>query len=312
MALFAEASKKSTTSLKEQVINKFITSDLTLAAHAAHTKEYCIMKKVWCALVFCLFVSGFVFGHETFIIPDDAQRSYKAGDTVRLFGLSSHYFAVGEEIEPPETVEMHVYKNRVRGANLPLEANPDRLWYEGSYRLTDDTPAIAVFRSIGGFYSILTDGSYREGSRRQVEEANPDKTVQVSRYFTKWAKFYLNPNRNDRSFSEPLGHDIEIIPLVNPAGLRRNSTVRLRVLYKGQPYADAEVKATYDYYDYHTMDAWAKTGRTDSRGEVSFKLDHPNLGKTVLWGFQTGDTRRSSQPEVDEDNLKAMLILAAQ
>jgi uncharacterized protein (DUF736 family) len=57
------------------------------------------------------------------------------------------------------------------------------------------------------------------------------------------------------------------------------------------------------------MDAWARTEKTDGRGEVSFKLDHPNLGKTVLWAFQVGDTRRSSQPDVDEDNLKAMLIL---
>jgi uncharacterized GH25 family protein len=268
------------------------------------------MKKIGHILGVFLFVAGLAFGHETFIIPGDAQKEHKAGDTVRLFGLSSHYFAVGEEIEPPDTVEMHVYKNRVRGANLPLEANPDRLWYEASYRLTDDVPVIAVFRSIGGFYSIMTDGSYVDGTRRQAAETNPGKTAQVSRYFTKWAKFYLNPNRDDRTFSEPLGHDIEIIPLVNPAGLRRNSTIRLRALYKGQPYADAEVKATHDYYDYHAMDAWAKTARTDGKGEVSFRLDHPNLGKTVLWGFQVGDTRGSSQPDVDEDNLKAMLILA--
>jgi uncharacterized GH25 family protein len=266
------------------------------------------MKKLLCVLGICLQASGFVFAHETFIIPGDTQKEYKAGDTAQLFGISSHYFAVGEEIEAPETVEMHVYKNGVKGANLQLEPNRDRVWYEGSYRLTDNAPVIAVFRSIGGFYSIMTDGSYADGNRQQVLAANPDKTVQVSRYFTKWAKLYLNPSRDDTSFSVPLGHDIEIIPLVNPAGMRRNSTMRLRVLYKGQPFANAEVKATHDYYDYHTMDAWAKTARTDGRGEVSFRLDHPNLGKTVLWAFQAGDTRISTQPDVDEDNLKAMLI----
>jgi uncharacterized GH25 family protein len=251
-----------------------------------------------------------VFGHETFIIPGDTQKDYKAGDTAQLFGISSHYFAVGEEIEPPDTVEMHVYKNGVKGANLPLEPNQDRVWYEASYRLTDNTPVIAVFRSIGGFYSIFTDGSYADGNRHEAAEANPGKTVQVSRYFTKWAKLYLNPNSGDKTFNVPLGHDIEIVPLDNPAGLRRNSTLKLRVLYKGQPYANAEVKATYDYYDYHTMDAWAKTAKTDSKGEVSFRLDHPNLGKTIIWGFQVGDMRTSTQPDVDEDNLKAMLILA--
>jgi uncharacterized GH25 family protein len=273
-------------------------------------KELC-MKRLYCVLVVCLFVSGFVFAHETFIIPGDTQKEYKAGDTAQLFGISSHYFAVGEEIEPPDAVEMHVYKNGVKGSNLPLEANRDRVWYEANYRLADDVPVIAVFRSIGGFYSIMTDGSYADGNKREAAAANPGKTVQVSRYFTKWSKLFLNPSAGDKTFSVPLGHDIEIIPLDNPAGVKRNSNVKLRVLYKGQPYANAEVKATYDYYDYHTMDAWAKTAKTDGKGEVSFRLDHPNLGKAVLWAFQVGDMRKSTQPDVDEDNLKAMLLFVA-
>jgi uncharacterized GH25 family protein len=266
------------------------------------------MKKLYCVLGICLFVASFVFGHETFIIPGDTQKEYKAGDTAQLFGISSHYFAVGEEIEPPETVEMQVYKNGAKGPNLSLEPNRDRVWYEANYRLADDTPVVAVFRSIGGFYSIMTDGSYADGNKRQAAADNPEKTVQVSRYFTKWAKLYLNPNKNDKTFSAPLGHDIEIIPLSNPADMKRNSTIKLRVLYKGQPYANAEVKATHDYYDYHTMDAWARTAKTDGKGEVSFRLDHPNLGKAILWGFQVSDTRKSTQPDVDEDNLKAMLL----
>ncbi|GHV88385.1 hypothetical protein AGMMS50267_07450 [Spirochaetia bacterium] len=268
------------------------------------------LKKVFCAAGICLLVSGFVFAHETFTIPGDSAAAYKAGDTATIIGVSSHYFAVGEEIEPPETVEMYVYKNGVKGANLPLEANRDRLWYEGKYRLSDDTPAVAVFRSIGGYYSILTDGSYADGKRSEVLAANPGKSVQVSRYFTKWGKLYLNPNKNDRTFSQPLGHDFEIVPLNNPADMKRNSRIMLRVLYKGQPWVNGEVKASWDYYDYHTMDVWAHTAKTDAKGEVAFKLDHINMGKPVLWIFQAGDMRKSSQAGVDEDNLKATLVFA--
>jgi uncharacterized GH25 family protein len=268
------------------------------------------MKKLCLILAVCLSVSGFVFGHETFIIPGDTRKEYKAGDTATLAGISSHYFAVGEEIEPPETVEMYVYKNGVKGANIPLDANTERVWYEGRYRLSDDTPVVAVFRSIGGFYSILTDGSYADGNKRQAAAANPGKTVQVSRYFTKWGKLYLNPNRNDRTFSQPLGLDFEIVPLNNPATLSRNSNITLRVLYKGQPWANGEVKASWDYYDYHTMDAWAQTGKTDAKGEISFRLDHIDMKKPVLWIFQAGDMRKSSQPDVDEDNLKATMVFA--
>jgi uncharacterized GH25 family protein len=268
------------------------------------------MKKIFFLLSIGLAAAGFAAAHETFIIPDDSSKEYRAGDTAVLAGVSSHYFAVGEEIEPPETVEMYVYKNGVRGPDIPLEANRDRLWYEGRYRLADDTPVVAVFRSIGGFYSILTDGGYAGGNRSQALAANPGKTVQVSRYFTKWGKLYLNPDRNDQTFSRPLGLDFEIVPLNNPAVMRRNSRISLRVLYKGRPWAGGEVKAAWDYYDYRTMDAWAHTGTTNADGEVTFRLDHADRGKPVLWIFQAGDTRPSSRPDVDEDNLKATLVFA--
>jgi uncharacterized GH25 family protein len=268
------------------------------------------MKKVFCLFGMGLALAGFACAHETFIIPGDSSKDYRAGDTAALAGVSSHYFAVGEEIEPPETVEMHVYKNGVQDANIPLEADRGRLRYEGNYRLTDDTPVIAVFRSIGGFYSILTDGSYADGNRSQAVAANPGKTVQVSRYFTKWGKLYLNPDKNDRTFSRPLGHDFEIVPLNNPANMKRNSRITLRVLYKGQPWAGGEVKATWDYYDYHSMDVWAHSGTTNANGEVTFRLDHVNMKKPILWIFQAGDTRNSARTDVDEDNLKATLVFA--
>jgi uncharacterized GH25 family protein len=268
------------------------------------------MKKFFCLLTIALVFAGFAFAHETFIIPGDSSKDYKAGDIAVLIGLSSHYFAVGEEIEAPDTVEMYVYKNGVKGANIPLEANHDRLWYEGKYRLSDDTPVTAIFRSIGGFYSILTDGSYADGNRAQALAANPGKSVQTSRFFTKWGKLYLNPNKNDKTFSRPLGLDFEIVPLDNPANMKRNSKITLQVLYKGQPWANGEVKATWDYYDYHAMDVWAHNAKTNANGEVTFRLDHANLKKPILWIFQAGDMRKSSQADVDEDNLKATLVFA--
>jgi uncharacterized GH25 family protein len=267
-------------------------------------------KNILFTFALCAAIAGAVQAHETFIIPGDTSKDYKAGDTATLVGISSHYFAVGEEIEAPETVEMYVYKNGVKGANIPLEANRDRVWYEGKYRLTDNTPVIAIFRSIGGHYSILTDGSYADGNRSQALAANPGKAVQVSRYFTKWGKLYLNPSKSDRTFSQPLGLDFEIVPVNNPADMRRGSRMTLRVLYKGQPWANGEVKASWDYYDYHTMDVWAQTGKTDAKGEVTFQLDHIDMKKPILWIFQAGDLRKSSQPNVDEDNLKATLVFA--
>ena len=75
---------------------------------------------------------------------------------------------------------------------------------------------------------------------------------------------------------------------------------------EGAPYS----QDCWDYYDYHTMDAWAHTEKTDANGEVTFRLNHVNMGKPILWIFQAGDMRKSSQSDIDEENLKATLVFA--
>ncbi|GHT56107.1 phosphoribosylglycinamide formyltransferase [Spirochaetia bacterium] len=269
------------------------------------------MKKLFSLLGMGLVLAGFVFAHETTIVTGDTSKDYKSGDTVTLYGISSHYNLVGEELEGLDAVEMYVYKNGVKGANLSLKEDKDRLWYEARYTLADNNLAIAVFRSIGGYTTTFSDGSRVGLNKRQAAAANPGKTITRTNYFSKWGKYYINPGKTDRTFSTPLGHDIEIIPLDNPADMSRGSTIRLRVLYRGNPLPNAEVKATYDYYDYRTMDAWFSTGRkTDSRGEISFRLDHPNIGKPVVWIFRAREVQKVNSPETDEENPAATLLFA--
>jgi uncharacterized GH25 family protein len=259
------------------------------------------MKKFLLAFVVCAFAGAAVSAHEFFVIPD-VVKEYKSGDTVRIDALSTHYFTVGEELEPVEVNEVYVVKNGSKGAPLPLEANTDRVWYQTNYRLTDNNPVIIVGNRKGGFYCIFTDGGYADGTRAEVALANPGKTVAAALYFAKYSKYYLNPDPRDTSFNTPLGFDLEIIPLDNPARLRRGSRAKFRVLYKGRPLANAEISATYDYYDYKTANAYAQTATTDSKGEVTFRLDHEGI-----WLIRISDTRRSSYPGTDEDNISSII-----
>jgi uncharacterized GH25 family protein len=251
-------------------------------------------------------VSGILAAHEFFVIPDEL-KDYKAGDTVQIDALSTHYFFVGEELEPVEVNEVYVVKNGTKGQALPLEKNVDRVWYQTSYRLSDNVPVIVVGNRKGGFYCIFTDGGYADGTKAQVSTANPRKTIATARYFAKYSKYYLNPNPNDTSFSTPLGHDLEIIPLDNPAKITSGmlSKAKFRVLYKGQPLANAEVSATYDYYNYKTANAYAQTAKTDTKGEVSFKID-----SSGLWLVRISDTRPSTYPDTDEENTAAIVVFA--
>ena len=260
------------------------------------------MKKYLLVVAVCLFVINMVQAHETYVMPVE-NKEYKAGDTVTLAHMSTHYFTVGEELEPVEVNVMTIVKNGSRGNPLRLTANNDRLWYEATYTLTDNTPVIVEGNRLGGFYGLFTDGGYADGTRAQVTAANPGKTIATMRYFAKYSKFYLNPAANDRTFSTPLGHELEIIPLDNPAGIKRGSSPRFRVLYKGQPLPNAEISATYDYYDYKTVDNYAKKGmKTDSKGEVTVKIDNSGL-----WYVRVRDSRRSAHPNTDEDVLSAIV-----
>jgi uncharacterized GH25 family protein len=265
------------------------------------------MKKngFW-AVVLCVLAAGSAEAHEFFVMPDEAKE-YRAGDTVQINALSTHYFMVGEELEPVEVNEVYAVKNGVKGAPLPLERNADRVWYETTYRLTDDAPVIIVGNRKGGFYCLFTDGGYADGTRAEAAAAHPDKTVATARYFAKYSKFYLNPGTQDASFSTPLGHELEIIPLDNPAKIKKGifSKARFRVLYKGVPLENAEIAATYDYFDYRTENAYAQTAKTDTKGEVSFKIDHSGL-----WLVRISDTRPSSRPGTDEDNIAAIVVFA--
>ncbi|MDR0409700.1 MAG: DUF4198 domain-containing protein [Spirochaetaceae bacterium] len=264
-----------------------------------------ICKNLFFASAVCVLAALPIAAHEFYVIPDEV-KDYKAGDTVKINALSTHYFTVGEELEPVEVNEVLVYKNGKRaGAELPLTENADRLWYETSHTLSDDVPVIIAGNRKGGFYCRFTDGGYADGTKAEVSASMPDKTIALTRYFAKYSKFYLNPTPSDTSFSTPLGHDIEIIPVTNPAKIKKGlfSKARFRLLYKGQPLAGAEVSATYDYYNYKTPDTYAQYGKTDANGEVSFKIDNSGI-----WIIRASDTRPSSHADTDEDNISAIVV----
>jgi uncharacterized GH25 family protein len=265
------------------------------------------MKKVFFVIAACALLGGAAPAHEFFVIPGEV-KDYKSGDTVQINALSTHYFTVGEELEPAEVNEVYPVKNGVKGPALRLEKNADRVWYETNYRIADNVPTIIVGNRKGGFYCLFTDGGYADGKKTEVEAENPGRSIAKARYFAKYSKFYLNPDSKDASFSVPLGHDIEIIPMDNPAKIKSGifSKAKFRVLYKGQPLTDAEVSATYDYYDYKTANAYAQTEKTDAKGEVSFKINHPGI-----WLVRVSDTRPSSYPGTDEDNNAAIVVFMA-
>ncbi|MDU7692695.1 MAG: DUF4198 domain-containing protein [Helicobacter sp.] len=77
---------------------------------------------------------------------------------------------------------------------------------------------------------------------------------------------------------EPVGQNLEIVPLDNPANIKVNKPFKVQVLYKGEPLAGATLTATFQGFDKRDPDELAKVERheaqafsdqTDDEGIVS-------------------------------------------
>jgi uncharacterized GH25 family protein len=260
------------------------------------------MKKVFLLLTAVLTLSGAARAHEFFVMSDN--KTFKTGDKVPLYVLSTHYFTVGEELEGLKYNRVWVRQGG-RRTELALKENPDRLWYETEFVLQGDAPAIVEGNRVGGYTTRFTDGSSFEGTPAEAKRANPNKTVARATFLEKFSKTYINPSPKDSGFSSPLGYTLELIPLENPANYRVGSNARFRVLYKGQPLANAEVFAVYDYYDYKTLNAYVQKGNTNRNGEIAFRIGSPGI-----WIIRVRDSRNSAVPEVSVENNDSIVVFA--
>jgi uncharacterized GH25 family protein len=259
------------------------------------------MKKAFLAVLLGMAAAGIAGAHEFFVIPRTV-RDYKAGDTIPLAVLSTHYFMVGEEIETPATVN-DVYVLQSGGkTSLLLTANQGQLLYETSYTLKDNSPAILVGTRVGAYYCLFTDGSYADGKRDEVAKANPQKTIARSHFYEKFSKTYLNPDPKDATYKSPLGQTLEIVPLTNPAQITKGKNAEFQVFYKGQPLGNVEVSATYNEYDPKRENSYALTETTKQSGRVRFKIN-----QSGIWLVRVSDTRRGD-PGVDVQELSAIVV----
>jgi uncharacterized GH25 family protein len=73
-------------------------------------------------------------------------------------------------------------------------------------------------------------------------------------------------------FRQPLDLRVEIVPEDNPCVLHTGGTLRVRILFKGQPLAGKWVGAGYAGVHGHKYPVWVKT---DAEGRATIPLDRP-------------------------------------
>ncbi len=132
-----------------------------------------------------------------------------------------------------------------------------------------------------GFYTMALD------ERGRLHHILGPKTlakgrVILSHYFEQYAKAVITVGKGSDDFSRPVGQRFEIVPLVNPAGLKVGDYFPVKVLFEGKPASFCRVFATYVGFSTKEAYAYAVTAGLD--GVARIRILHPGqwIVKAVL------------------------------
>lgn len=108
--------------------------------------------------------------------------------------------------------------------------------------------------------------------------------------YSKHAKAYLRVGQpqEDRSWAEPVGMALEIVPEKDPTSLRPGEELPVRVLRQGQPLPSFAVNLA------RQGDRRGTLKTTDGQGRVTFPI-----AKAGRWLLRATEVRRSARPEAD-------------
>jgi uncharacterized GH25 family protein len=209
-------------------------------------------------LTLCLAASA-AWSHDLWITCPKA----KAGEKLLLDITLGHGFPAGDKVKPEELVETYVLG---KGVKFKTEAKADH-----SYQSLEPLAAgsyVAVSGNKAKFWTKAPSG-YVHKTKDQVPEAI--KCIRSVKY----AKAIVNLGGKAADVSKPLGQDLEIVPMKNPADLKMGEELPIKVLLAGKPLPKAEVTATFAGFSQDR--AMAFYNKTNKDGMVKVKLWHPGL-----------------------------------
>lgn len=135
--------------------------------------------------------------------------------------------------------------------------------YASADKLSQGTYIAMAHRKEG--FSTKTAQGYVQKPRSGL------KDVIYSRYIGMYGKAIVNVGAptESKSFMQPVGIPLEIVPLVNPSNLKAGDYFTFKLLYQGKPLAE-NINASYAGFSYDN--AWAYTTKTKQDGIGEIKI----------------------------------------
>ena len=232
--------------------------------------------------------------HDTWLLPDRFEVAAKESVTLNL--TSGMAFPALETGPKRERVEAALCRLVGRTFDIAdILAGPKSL----IFRAELPEPGLATFwiklppKSIElkpeQVEEYLEEIDPPAAVRKQwAEEKEPKRWRELYSKHTKTFVRVGEPSTADKSWAEPIGIALEIVPEKDPTALRAGEDFPVRVLRNGAPFADFALNAVA------AGETKGETRKTDAAGRVAFRL-----AKAGRWLLRGTDVRKSTQPEAD-------------
>jgi len=194
------------------------------------------------------------------------------GEHTVMYG---HHESMTDPYDPAKIVDARAFKN---GQKAAVKIVPHEQRYA---TLETDNPGLLGCVMDNGLWVQTKDGKWHN----KPKDAFNASEVTLAQHSYKYAVSYLN----DREPVNALGYDLEIVPAVNPAKLKKGDKLSVQVLFKGKPLPEAKLNSNF------FGDGEKLTTNAEGRAEVSIARDGFNTLSVGHATEQSGDKAKADK-----------------
>ena len=224
--------------------------------------------------------------HEFIVKPQ--QLRVESGVKVPFSILATHFFMVGEDIEPVNTVKAWVLEGEKR-TGLDLRENQASKTLDGVATLNRKGTTLLVAHLQEPIEAVKSEGTSK--SRRIKRE--------------KFAKALITVSADDDGYKKILGHKLEIVPVSNVMKTRVGDVLSFKILLDGKP-LKSPVQATYDGFS-RRSNTYAYSSETLEDG-----LAYVKVNSAGIWMVRVEKRIEEATKDYDIHALKATLVFSVQ
>ena len=202
-----------------------------------------------------------VYAHDLWLQVNDYTP--EMGENISLTLGYGHHFPAREFLDTDDLAEIYVLDGKKKKIGVKTDSE---VTFQTEKNLKEQGTYLVVAKNKGGFFTKTTEGYQRGKSKKGLKDV-----IQCT-YSAKYTKAIVNVGgAGGKAASEALGHELEIVPTIDPGNLTQGDYLPVEVLFKGKPQPSAQVFATYMGFSTE-KNTFAYATKTDAQGVAKIKM----------------------------------------